>query len=149
MSPSEETQALSDSAKCQFIYDQDCQLCVSITRRLSARVEPGNVKFVPYASEEAQTLLGSTYSPGRPAMAYLIDAEGKTYQGLDAFIPLLTDRGWAKWVKCLWGNWLFRLCGYSVYRIVAKYRYAWFGKPRWSQTPLYEWSNGIPLIWFI
>jgi len=103
---------------------------VSIKNRLSQGIHPSAVRFVPYDSKEAKSLLGDSYVPGRPPVAYLIDAEGKKHQGLDAFIPLLPDLQWAKWVLPLWRFSLVRICSHAVYRLVARYRYNWFGRTK-------------------
>jgi len=60
-------------------------------------------------------------------MAYLIDTDGKKHQGLDAFIPFLSGVPWGKWILPLWKLSFFRAWGYAAYKVVAKYRYVWFG----------------------
>ncbi len=130
MSKLTESQDPLPTASCHLIYDRECRLCVSIKNRLSQTTHTSEVQFVPYDSKEAKSLLGKAYVPGRPPIAYLIDAEGKKHQGLDAFIPLLPNLPWVKWVLPLWRFSLVRLCSHAVYRVIARYRYAWFGSTK-------------------
>ena len=130
MSQKVETQEPSSPTGCHLIYDHECRLCVSIKNRLAKTADTTDVKFVPYESPEARALLGTAYTPGRPHVAYLIDAEGKRHQGLDAFIPLLPGLQWGRWVLPLWRFSWFRACGYALYRFIARHRYAWFGEAK-------------------
>ena len=124
---SAETQGSLPPTRGCLIYDRDCRLCVSMKNRLSQAAQERDIRFVPYDSDEARSLLGSTHLPGRPGFAYLIDEAGTTHQGLDAFIPLLPGLRWGRWVLPIWRFSFVRSCAYTVYRWVAKYRYSWFG----------------------
>src|SRR6266545_6833226 len=110
-----------------LIYDGQCRLCVTAKETLERRADAGDVRFVPYQSEEAAHCLGSDYTSGRPDAAFLVEDDGTIKKGLDAFAPLLPGLrgGWL--LLALWRvSWL-RPLAYALYRLVARYRYQWFG----------------------
>lgn len=125
----------SDDAgpSCLLIYDAECRLCVATKTKLEPSVssQPLAVTFVPYQSDEAKQALGSRYRSGRPDMAYLVDPSGSVREGLEAFLPLLSGfPGGGMLLK------LAHIPGVkpvlaSLYRMVARHRYRWFG----SVTP--------------
>jgi predicted DCC family thiol-disulfide oxidoreductase YuxK len=125
--------APSPSDRCILIYDSQCRLCVSSKRgleRLSASDASKAVRFVPYQSEEARQLLGMEYQPGRPDAAYLIDANGTTWRGLDAFLPLLEGLRGGRLLSALLKLPYLKWLANSLYRQVARHRYRWFGVAR-------------------
>lgn len=110
-----------------LIYDGQCRLCVTAKETLERRADGGDVRFVPYQSEEAAQCLGSDYKSGRPDAAFLVEDDGTVKKGLDAFVPLLPGLrgGWV--LLALWRVPLLRPLAYALYRVVARYRYQWFG----------------------
>ena len=110
-----------------LIYDGQCRLCVTAKEALERRADSGGVRFVPYQSEEAAHCLGSDYTSGRPDAAFLVEDDGTIKKGLDAFVPMLPGLrgGWVLLV--LWRMPLLRPMAYALYRLVARYRYRWFG----------------------
>ncbi|MGH7204860.1 MAG: thiol-disulfide oxidoreductase DCC family protein [Nitrospiraceae bacterium] len=113
-----------------LIYDGQCRLCVTAKEGLE-RLEgirlDGTVRFVPYQSEEAARCLGSEYRPGRPDVAFLVDADGRVSRGLDAFLPMLPGLRGGRMLLALMRFPVLRPLAYLAYRIVARYRYRWFG----------------------
>jgi predicted DCC family thiol-disulfide oxidoreductase YuxK len=111
-----------------LIYDGECRLCLmakeGIERLGSDR---GGVRFVPYQSEEAACRLGATYTPGRPAVAFLIEPNGRVLHGLDAFLPLLPGLPGGRFLLGALRIPVLRPLAYLIYRLIARYRYAWFG----------------------
>jgi predicted DCC family thiol-disulfide oxidoreductase YuxK len=114
-----------------LIYDAQCRLCVTakegLERLEGARLD-GNVRFVPYQSEEAARCLGGEYRPGRPDVAFLVDANGRVSRGLDAFLPMLQGLRGGHMLLALMRVPVLKPLAYLAYRIVARYRYRWFGQ---------------------
>ena len=116
---------------CWLVYDAECRLCVSVKSNLEwVRIEQAGdqVRFIAYQSEEAVKALGHHYRPGRPEMAFLIRPSGEVLQGLDAFLPFVRNFPGGK--LPLWGlRFPFaRQLAERGYRIIARYRYRWFGE---------------------
>lgn len=116
-----------------LIYDGQCRLCVTAKEgieRLEGARREGAVRFVPYQSEEAARCLGSEYRPGRPDVAFLVDADGRVSRGLDAFLPMLPGLRGGRMLLALMRIPVLKPLAYLAYRIVARYRYRWFGQVR-------------------
>jgi predicted DCC family thiol-disulfide oxidoreductase YuxK len=87
-----------------------------------------DIRFVPYQSEEAASHLGKDYQPGRPGVAYLVDQDGAISRGLDAFLPLLPGLPGGRVLSALMRFPPLRPLSYLAYRLIARYRYKWFGQ---------------------
>ncbi|MBW8065046.1 MAG: DUF393 domain-containing protein [Nitrospira sp.] len=111
-----------------LIYDARCRLCVTAKEAIEQREEGLGVRFVPYQSEEAVRCLGNEYRPGRPDVAFLVDRNGEIHRGLDAFIPMLPGLRGGRFFLGLLRLPLGRQLGKLLYRVVARYRYRWFGE---------------------
>ncbi len=109
------------------IYDGDCRMCVTAKAGLERLGSSRETRFIPYQSEEAAACLGSTYQPGRPDVAFLVEPDGTIKPGLEAFLPLLPGLPGGRILSALAGFPLFRSLASLAYRIVAKNRYRWFG----------------------
>ncbi|HKW85902.1 MAG TPA: DUF393 domain-containing protein [Nitrospiraceae bacterium] len=114
-----------------LIYDGQCRLCVTakegLERREGARLD-GKVRFIPYQSDEAARCLGSEYRPGRPDVAFLVDVDGKVSKGLDAFLPMLPGLRGGRLLLALMRIPVLKPLADLAYRVVARYRYRWFGQ---------------------
>ena len=88
------------------------------------------MRFVPYQSEEALAHLGKDYKPGRPDAAFLVEPDGRIRRGLDAFLPLLPGLRGGRFLGPLLRLPFVRPLAYLMYRLIARYRYAWFGTVR-------------------
>jgi predicted DCC family thiol-disulfide oxidoreductase YuxK len=95
--------------------------------------------MVPYQSEEAKLALGEGYRPGRPNVAFLVRPNGEIARGLDAFLILLPGFKGGRALSVLLSLPVVRPFGYLLYWVVARYRYAIFGK-----VPLAEASEHPP-----
>jgi predicted DCC family thiol-disulfide oxidoreductase YuxK len=113
-----------------LIYDGECRLCTSAKRGIERLGTDSDVQFVPYQSEDAVAKLGSEYRPGRPDAAFLIEADGRIRRGLDAFLPLLPGLPGGRILLWMLRVPLLRPLAYHLYRLIAKYRYQWFGAVR-------------------
>ena len=110
-----------------LIYDADCRLCVSAKERLERVGAEQDIRFVAYQSDEAASRLGNQYKPGRPAVAYLVDHEGHVQAGLEAFLALLPGLPAGRFWTGLARLPLVRPLAFLAYRLIARYRYHWFG----------------------
>ena len=110
-----------------LIYDGQCRLCVTAKSGIERLGVPQDVRWVSYQSEEAARCLGEAYQPGRPDAAFLVESDGTIRKGLDAFVPLLPGLrgGWL--LLALWRMPILRPIAYILYRVIARYRYRWFG----------------------
>lgn len=111
-----------------LIYDSQCRLCVTAKEGLERAGNREGVRFVPYQSEEAACRLGKDYEPGRPAVAFLVDQDGNVSRGLEAFLPLLPGLRGGRPLQALMKVPFIKPLAYVVYRLVARYRYRWFGQ---------------------
>ena len=111
-----------------LIYDAQCRLCVTAREGLEQAGNREGVRFVPYQSEEAARRLGKDYQPGRPAVAFLVDQDGHVSRGLDAFLPLLPGLPGGRVLHALMKIPVIKPLAYLAYRLVARYRYRWFGQ---------------------
>lgn len=110
-----------------LIYDGQCRLCVTAKEGIERVGPPEGVRFVPYQSEEAALCLGPGYKPGRPDVAFLVERDGTIREGLDAFVPLLPGLRGGGLLLGLWRAPFLRPLAYLLYRVIARYRYRWFG----------------------
>ncbi|MGQ0811609.1 MAG: thiol-disulfide oxidoreductase DCC family protein [Nitrospiraceae bacterium] len=126
----EQQQAQPDQ-ECVLIYDGRCRMCVTAKKGIE-ELRPCNtlpsVRFIPYQSEEAAGLLGSDYRPGRPDVAFLLGPDGQIRRGLDAFLPLLPGLPGGRYLLALIRVPFMKSLAALVYRVVARYRYRWFGE---------------------
>ena len=121
----------STSAGCLLVYDGQCRLCVTAKdglERLGAQDKAKALRVIPYQSEEAKRALGATYRPGRPDVAFLVQADGVIQQGLDAFLPLLPGLRGGRFFATFLSFPLVKPFAYLLYRLVARYRYQLFGE---------------------
>jgi predicted DCC family thiol-disulfide oxidoreductase YuxK len=127
------------SQVCLLVYDGECRLCVTAKKgleRLETHADATPIRMVPYQSEEAKLALGEGYRPGRPNVAFLVRPNGEIAHGLDAFLILLPGFKGGRALSVLLSLPLVRPFGYLLYWVVARYRYAIFGK-----VPLAEASE--------
>jgi predicted DCC family thiol-disulfide oxidoreductase YuxK len=116
---------------CLLIYDGRCRMCVTAKKgleRLSAGVETGDVRLIPYHSEEARQALGHRYQPGRPDAAFLVSSDGTIAAGLDAFLPLLSGLKGGRILAKLVTLPFLKPLGYLAYWLIARHRYRLFGE---------------------
>jgi predicted DCC family thiol-disulfide oxidoreductase YuxK len=111
-----------------LIYDGECRLCVTAKEGLERLGAERDVRFIPYKSEEAARCLGKAYQPGRPDVAFLVEKDGTISKGLDAFLPLLPGLPGGRVLSALMRVPPLRPVAYLAYRLVARYRYKWFGQ---------------------
>ncbi|MDE3020160.1 MAG: DUF393 domain-containing protein [Nitrospirota bacterium] len=118
-----------------LIYDGNCRLCVTAKAGLERLGGVQTVRFIPYQSEEAACRLGADYRPGRPDVAFLIERDGRTSRGLDAFLPLLPGISGGRFWLALLQVPLMRPLAYRVYQLIARHRYRIFGQASSTDIP--------------
>jgi predicted DCC family thiol-disulfide oxidoreductase YuxK len=111
-----------------LIYDGQCRLCVTAKDGLERLGGDKTVRFIPYQSKEAASRLGMAHRPGRPDAAFLVERDGTIHRGLDAFLPLLPGLKGGRLLLALWRVPFLRPLAYLAYRLIARYRYSWFGQ---------------------
>ena len=109
------------------IYDGQCRLCVTAKSGIERMGLPQDVRWVPYQSEEAARCLGKDYRPGPPDAALLVEPDGTVKKGLEAFVPLLPGLRGGRLLLALWNVPPLRPLAHLLYRVIARYRYRWFG----------------------
>ncbi|HET7057935.1 MAG TPA: DUF393 domain-containing protein [Nitrospiraceae bacterium] len=110
-----------------LIYDAQCRLCVTAKERVEQFGQDLDVRWVPYQSDEAVRRLGAEYRAGRPGVAFLVERDGTVKKGLDAFLPLLSGLRGGRMLQALVRVPLMRPVANLLYRLIARYRYRWFG----------------------
>jgi predicted DCC family thiol-disulfide oxidoreductase YuxK len=111
-----------------LIYDAHCRFCVAAKDEIERLNADPAVRFLPYQSDEAARRLGRHYRPGRPDVAFLIEPDGTLHRGLDAFLPLLPGLPGGRFLRRLMNIPPLRSLALHAYRVVARYRYRWFGE---------------------
>ena len=110
-----------------LIYDARCRLCVTAKEGLERWGTDQSVRWLPYQSEEAAGRLGGDYRPGTPDVAFLVERDGSVRKGLDAFLPLLPGLPGGRLLHAILRPRFMKPLAYLVYRVIARYRYRWFG----------------------
>ena len=121
--------------ECLLIYDGQCRFCVVAKETIEQRDEGTGARFVTYQSQEAVQRLGRDYTPGEPDVAYLLEPDGTLHRGLDAFVPLLPGVRGGRVILFLLRLPLGMKLGRFLYRIIARYRYRWFGAVQAQERP--------------
>lgn len=121
---------LDPSQECLLIYDGQCRLCVAVKDRFEHQ-KPNkagtSLRMITYQSDEAKRVLGPSYRPGRPEVAYLIGPGGQIREGLDAFLPLLSGLKGGTYLQRLISFPIVSPLARAAYNILARYRYRLFG----------------------
>ncbi|HXV69720.1 MAG TPA: DUF393 domain-containing protein [Nitrospira sp.] len=131
MAGDEKTDERGSEQTCLLIYDGECRLCVSTKHKLErAGVgQPGSdVRFLPYQTDEAKQVLGESYCPGRPDMAFLVQPSGDIRCGLDAFLPLVPSLPGGRFLHGVLRIPLIKRVAALAYRLIARHRYRLFGE---------------------
>lgn len=117
-------------SSCIVIFDGQCRLC-TVTKSALERWPSGSsppVRYLPYDSPEAKTLLGQRYRPGPPNVAWLYEPGTEIAEGLETFLRLLPRfRGGRLLVALLRFPFIHPLAARS-YALIARHRYRWFGR---------------------
>jgi predicted DCC family thiol-disulfide oxidoreductase YuxK len=110
-----------------LIYDGQCRLCVTAKEGLERWGKDQPVRWLPYESDEAARRLGEDYRPGRPDVAFLVERDGSIRKGVEAFLPLLPGLPGGRILYAILRRPFMKPFAYLAYRLIARYRYRWFG----------------------
>jgi predicted DCC family thiol-disulfide oxidoreductase YuxK len=139
---SEETRA---PAVPVLLFDGECGLCNRVVRLLLRLDQAGRLKFAPLQGAAAQAYLRSHGLPGSDfdSLVYVPDWNRKAHgeyllrtDGVMAALRLIGRAGrvflWIRFIPTSWRD--------AGYRVVARWRYRFFGK--WHPRPLAhpEWA---------
>src|SRR5439155_23056056 len=72
-----------------LIYDGQCRLCTTAKEGLERVGADREVRFGRCHSQEAASLRGGEYTPGRACVGFLVERDGTMRRGVGAFPPLL------------------------------------------------------------
>jgi predicted DCC family thiol-disulfide oxidoreductase YuxK len=136
---------MTDTQHPIVLYDGVCGLCNRLVRIILRRDPGGAFRFAPLQGEFARAAL-ARHSPERGPLEtmYVVVAPGTPAERLlshsDAAVFILERiRGplrAARWLRLL-----PRFLRDTLYRIVARHRYRWFGKFETCPLPRPEWRD--------
>ena len=109
-----------------IVFDGLCNLCSSSVRFILKNDHVGRILFAPLQSKlGARLLLANDIDPG-DAVSFLLIKNEQAYTQTDAVLEIVKHLGTWKWLS------VFRIVPRplrdSLYRLVARNRYRWFGK---------------------
>ena len=117
-----------------IIYDGICTLCSRSVRFVVAHDQEKYFKFITLQSPAAQEFIKSHHLRGN---SIIVVDKGKIYEQSDAILKICKHlRGAAKYISYL--KFIPKRIRDGVYKIVAKYRYQWFGKLQVCEIPSEE-----------
>ncbi|MFQ5950419.1 MAG: thiol-disulfide oxidoreductase DCC family protein [Nitrospiria bacterium] len=109
-----------------LIYDAECRLCVTSKGFLERWDRLHQIKFLPFQSQEAEEIIPDMAGrEGIDAMRY-VDGDHISI-GVDAFRRMLPVLPLGRLLSVLFYLPGFQWCARSIYRVLAKHRYKWFG----------------------
>ncbi len=119
----------SADSSCIVIYDGQCRLCTgtkSVLEQWPSGCSPP-VRYLPYDSPEAKTLLGKRHRPGPPKAALLLEPGIGIAEGLETFLRLLPRYRGGRLLVGLLRFPVIHPLAVRAYALVARHRYRWFG----------------------
>jgi predicted DCC family thiol-disulfide oxidoreductase YuxK len=106
----------------KLFYDGGCNLCHTSKLRVERWAE------LAHQPMEVEILQSNEAVEKGYGEAMVLEAEGKVYQGADAWLRLMKISPWyLRWIGWMDLTPPTRWIAKAMYRIVAKYRYKWFG----------------------
>ena len=108
----------------KLFYDGECNLCNASQLKV---VQWADRIHYPLVTEILQS--GEAKSKGYSDGSIVLEAEDKIYYAEDAWFKLLEIAPWYfRWL--VWLKWIpgVRFIAGIIYKIVAKYRFRWFGR---------------------
>ncbi|MBC6696498.1 thiol-disulfide oxidoreductase DCC family protein [Hymenobacter puniceus] len=120
------------------LFDGVCNLCNGFVQFVIEHDAAGQFQFAALQSAAGQALLREYHlpAPAEPDSVVLL-ADGQAYTHSAAALGILARlNGW--WaVLARVGRWFPRPLRDAVYRLIARYRYRWFGRQEacWLPTP--------------
>ena len=118
-----------------ILFDGVCNLCTGSVQFILKRDKEKKFLFASLQSNFGQELLKKFDLPTNTFNSFILLQEGKIFTRSTAALKMFQQlKGW-KWVKIFWI--VPRFIRDSIYNLIAKYRYTWFGKKNecWLPTP--------------
>ncbi len=130
-----------------LLYDGDCGLCQRVVRRLLKADRAGRLHYAPLQSEPAQAYLRAQGLPTADfnSLVFVPDWNQPTLGGYrlrtDGALGACAVVGGELWRTAGWMRFLPAGLRDGVYRVVARLRYALFGRSRPVPLPDPEWEQ--------
>ena len=106
----------------KLYYDGGCNLCHTSKLRVERWAERRHLPM------DVDILQGPDAIEKGYGEAMVLEADGKVYQGADAWLRLMAIAPWyVRWIGLMAKTRFTKWIATSLYGIVAKYRYKWFG----------------------
>ena len=111
---------------CIVVFDGLCNFCSASVRFILDNDVRGKIRFAAAQSEPGQALLEAHGLNPSDAESFLLIKDDKAYLRSDAALEVAKDLGWWRWLR------VFRIVPKGLrdwaYSVLARNRYAWFGK---------------------
>lgn len=109
-----------------ILFDGVCVLCSRGCRFVSKRDRRGYFRYVPIQEAEGRTIAEQLgIDPDHPA-SFAFVAKGRAFTKSEAALRIARELPWWGW------TWAFhlapRIVRDSIYDLIARYRYRWFGR---------------------
>ena len=123
-----------------IIFDGVCHLCNASVAFIIRRDPRGVFSFTPLQGDLAQQILRDVPAQVKNADSVLLIENGRVYDRSEAALRICRRLPWPwNWI------WVLRLIPKgirdSVYGLVARNRYRWFGRSEACMMPRTEWKD--------
>jgi predicted DCC family thiol-disulfide oxidoreductase YuxK len=109
------------------LFDGVCKLCCGVTRWIIEHDDDDVFRFAPLQSDEGRRLLEEHGLPLDDISTIVLVDEAGAHTRSDAALRIAARLG-GVWRALSWFRVVPRPLRDATYRLVAKYRYRWFGK---------------------
>jgi predicted DCC family thiol-disulfide oxidoreductase YuxK len=116
------------------LFDGVCNFCNGSVNFLISNDREKKLRFAPLQSEAGQALLQKNGLPTENFGSFVLIHQGRVYQQSTAALQLISFLPWYwQWAKAGWI--LPRFIRDSIYNLIARNRYKWFGKKDACMVP--------------
>ncbi len=120
-----------------ILFDGVCNYCNSMVNFVIRHDKKKKFRFAPLQTPAAQKLLGQYLLPKSDLDSIVFINEGKAYLSSSAALKVMGKLPWYwQWTQVFWM--VPKPLRNSVYSIIAKNRYKWFGKKEQCMVPTPE-----------
>ncbi|MEM7079750.1 MAG: DCC1-like thiol-disulfide oxidoreductase family protein [Pseudomonadota bacterium] len=118
-----------------LIFDGHCNLCNGLVRFVLERERTPTIQFAAATSITGQELARASGNPDAPHLTFLWFEDGVFLDRSDAALALLAHlrRPW-RWLSHL--TWIPKVLRDTLYNLIARNRYRWFGRRDECLVPL-------------
>jgi predicted DCC family thiol-disulfide oxidoreductase YuxK len=119
-----------------ILFDGVCNLCSNSVQFVIKRDPQGLFRYASLQSDFGQQLLKEYNLPADQFNSFILYQDKQIYTRSTGALKMLTQlKGW-KWTKIFYI--VPRFIRDSIYNLIAKYRYSWFGKKDECMIPTKE-----------